>query len=81
MGPRPERLADMVDPALAPFAPFYVDLLAGPPGQLPQGGETVITFPNNHLGYAITWYGFAVVALVMLGAWAWRHRRGQVPPG
>ncbi|MHA6691796.1 SURF1 family protein [Devosia sp. A449] len=71
----PVRLAAMVDPALAPFAPFYVDLPAGPPGQLPQGGETVIEFPNNHLGYAYTWYGFAIVAVVMLGFWLRRQRR------
>lgn len=70
----PERLAEMVDPALAPFAPFYVDLPAGAPGELPQGGETVVTFPNNHLGYAVTWYGFAIVAVVMLGFWLWRQR-------
>ena len=72
----PERLAAMVDPALAPFAPFYVDLPAGPPGELPQGGETVIEFPNNHLGYAYTWYGFAIVAVVMLGFWFARERFG-----
>jgi surfeit locus 1 family protein len=70
----PARLAEMVDPALAPFAPFYVDLPAGPPGELPQGGETVVEFPNNHLGYAITWYGFAGVAVIMLGFWLWRER-------
>lgn len=70
----PERLAAMVDPALAPFAPFYVDLPAGPPGELPQGGETVVEFPNNHLGYAYTWCGFAIVAVVMLGFWFMRQR-------
>ncbi|WP_332701065.1 SURF1 family protein [Devosia sp.] len=70
----PGRLAAMVDPALAPFAPFYVDLPAGAPGELPQGGETVIEFPNNHLGYAYTWYGFAIVAVVMLGFWLARQR-------
>ena len=37
-------------------------------------GETVVEFPNNHLGYAYTWYGFAVVAVVMLGFWLWRQR-------
>lgn len=68
------RLAALVDPALAPFAPFYVDLPAGAPGELPQGGETVVEFPNNHLGYAYTWYGFAVVAVVMLGFWFARQR-------
>ena len=71
----PARLADMIDPALTPLAPFYVDLPAGPPGELPQGGETVIEFPNNHLGYAYTWYGFAIVAVVMLGFWLARQRK------
>ncbi|WP_316359115.1 SURF1 family protein [Devosia sp.] len=70
----PQRLAEMVDPALAPFAPFYVDLPAGPAGELPQGGETVVEFPNNHLGYAYTWYGFAIVAVVMLAFWLARQR-------
>ena len=72
----PDRLAALVDPALAPFAPFYVDLPAGAPGELPQGGETVVEFPNNHLGYAYTWFGFAIVAVVMLGYWLWRQRQG-----
>lgn len=72
----PASLAEMVDPALAPIAPFYVDMAAGPPGTLPQGGETVVEFPNNHFGYAMTWYGFAIVAIVMLGFWLWRQRRG-----
>ena len=72
----PARLAAMVDPAMAPFAPFYVDLPAGAPGELPQGGETVIAFPNNHLGYAYTWFGFAIVAVVMLGYWIARQRAG-----
>jgi surfeit locus 1 family protein len=69
------RLAVMIDPELAPIAPFYVDLPAGPPGELPQGGETVIEFPNNHLGYAYTWFGFAIVAVVMLGFWLWQQWR------
>jgi surfeit locus 1 family protein len=73
----PERLSAMVDPALAPFAPFYVDLPAGPAGELPQGGETVVEFPNNHLGYAYTWYGFAIVAVVMLGFWLVRERAAR----
>ena len=74
-----ERLAAMVDPALAPIAPFYVDLLAAGSGDLPQGGETVVSFTNNHFGYALTWYGFAIVAVVMLGFWLWRQRRAPVP--
>lgn len=77
----PERLAAMVDPALAPIAPFYVDLPAGGAGDLPQGGETVVSFTNNHFGYALTWYGFAIVALVMVGYWLWRQaRRPELRP-
>jgi surfeit locus 1 family protein len=72
----PQRLADLADPALAPFAPFTLDQGAGEPGTLPQGGETVIEFPNNHFGYALTWYGFAVLTPIMLGFWIWRQRRG-----
>jgi surfeit locus 1 family protein len=71
----PARLAAMVDPELAPIAPFYVDLLAGAEGDLPQGGETVVSFTNNHFGYALTWYGFAIVAVVMIGFWLARQYR------
>ena len=70
----PERLAVLFDPALAPFAPFTLDQAAGAPGTLPQGGETVVEFPNNHLGYAITWFGFAAITPVLLGFWIWRQR-------
>ena len=73
------RLAAMVDPSMAPFAPFYVDLPAAGEGDLPQGGETVVSFTNNHLGYAYTWYGFAIVAVVMLGAWLWRQSHRPLP--
>lgn len=70
-----ERLASLAGPALAPYAPIYVDLPAGDPGALPQGGETVVTFPNNHLGYALTWFGFALLTPIMLVFWLARRRR------
>ena len=43
-------------------APYIIDANFDPslPGGLPQGGETVVDFPNNHLGYAITWFGLAL---------------------
>ena len=43
-------------------APYIVDAVFDPalPGGLPQGGETIVDFPNNHLGYAITWFGLAL---------------------
>jgi surfeit locus 1 family protein len=44
--------------------PFFVD--AGPapnPGGWPKGGTTIIAFSNNHLQYAITWFGLAMACL------------------
>jgi len=54
--------------------PFTVD--AGPgraPGGWPVGGTTVVTMPNNHLQYAITWYGIGLVLVVMTGMMVWRR--------
>ncbi len=73
----PARLATMVGDLPQPVAPVYIDLPAGPPGALPQGGETVVEFPNNHLGYAITWYGFALLVPFLLFFWV---RRQATPP-
>jgi surfeit locus 1 family protein len=71
----PDRLAALADPALTPVAPIYVDLPAGDAGALPQGGETTVFFPNNHLGYAMTWFGFALLTPILLIVWVVRQRR------
>ncbi len=70
----PARLAALAGALPAPVAPIYVDLPAGPSGALPQGGETVVSFPNNHLGYAITWFGFAALIPPLLWFWVRRQR-------
>lgn len=31
------------------------------PGGYPKGGQTRVTFKNDHLGYALTWFGLAIV--------------------
>lgn len=69
-----ERLARLADGAPAPVAPIYVDLPASGSGVLPQGGETVVEFPNNHFGYALTWFGFALLTPVLLAFWLRRPR-------
>ena len=53
---------------------FSVDLDASetPPSGLPQAGETMMTFTNNHLQYAITWYGLAAALLAVFAAYAAR---------
>jgi len=75
-----ERLTALIDPTLAPVSQLYVDLPAGPPGALPQGGETVVEFPNNHLDYAGTWFCFAIITPIMLVIWIARQRRGKRKP-
>ena len=57
-------------------APFVIDQDAGQaPGGLPQGGETVLEFPNSHLSYALTWFGLALALLSVFTTWAWRQIR------
>ena len=70
---------------LPPVAPFFVDADADgeawqrPPADIaqrtsPVGGMTVVSFPNNHLVYAITWFA---LALMMAGAVWWVVRDGR----
>jgi surfeit locus 1 family protein len=45
-------------------APVIVEADATPnPGGWPRGGQTRVTFRNEHLQYAITWFGLAAVLL------------------
>jgi surfeit locus 1 family protein len=63
-----------------PVAPFTIDLLADatPQGGLPQAGETRMAFANNHLQYAITWYGLAAALLAVFASFVAHRRRGRV---
>ena len=62
--------------SLGPHAPFSVDADAGPdPMALPEGGETVLSFPNNHLSYAFTWFGTALALAGVFLAWAFSRGR------
>ena len=60
--------------------PFFIDANDAPvPGGWPVGGVTRIDLPNNHLQYAITWYGLAAVLVIIVGLFILRRMRG-VPP-
>lgn len=54
-------------------APYIIDARFDPtlPGGLPQAGETLIDFPNNHLQYALTWFGLAAGLAAVFGVFAW----------
>jgi surfeit locus 1 family protein len=58
-------------------APVVIEADATPnPGGLPRGGQTVINFRNQHLSYAVTWYGLAAV---LLGVWlAYHNSKGRI---
>jgi surfeit locus 1 family protein len=68
---------------LGPVAPFYVEQESPPPpGGLPHPGKLVVTLPDNHLQYALTWYGLALVLVVMFVSWAVANQRENAgPPG
>ncbi len=47
-------------------------------GSFPRTGTTIISFPNNHLQYAVTWYGLAL-ALLGVGSYFLYARRNTKP--
>ena len=50
---------------LGVVAPYFIDADAGPVADAwPRGGLTVISFPNNHLVYALTWFALALLGAV-----------------
>ncbi len=67
-----------LDQRLAAVAPFYVEQESPvPPGGLPQPGKLVVQLRNEHLQYAVTWYGLALVLVVVFVAWARSSGRAQ----
>ncbi len=58
-------------PAMAKAAgvhvvPVLIEADASPnPGGWPLGGQTRVDFPNDHLQYAITWFGLALALLAV----------------
>lgn len=57
-------------------APFYIEQEAPvPPGGLPHPAPLKVHLRNDHLQYAITWYGLAVVLVGMFAIWAGKRRR------
>jgi surfeit locus 1 family protein len=62
-----------------PVAPVYVEQEAPlPPGGLPRAGKIAPNLPNNHLQYAITWYGLAAVLVAVFAAWLRGRQRERL---
>ncbi len=52
---------------VATFAPFYIEASLDPraPPGAPIGGQTRFQLPDNHLGYAFTWFTLAIALAVI----------------
>ncbi|MEJ1157763.1 SURF1 family protein [Prosthecomicrobium sp. N25] len=77
-----KRIAAAVGLDPARIFPLTLDAAAvpAPPGGLPQGGETTMAFPNNHLQYAVTWYGLALTLVGVYIAFARARLKADDPP-
>jgi surfeit locus 1 family protein len=63
-------------PRRADVLPFFIDADGTPnPGGLPIGGVTMIDLPNNHLQYALTWYGLAAALAGVTALWLYGRRK------
>jgi len=52
--------------ALALAAPVIVEADKSPnPGGWPKGGQTIVNLPNDHMQYAITWFGLALGLIIV----------------
>ncbi|HEX7776586.1 MAG TPA: SURF1 family cytochrome oxidase biogenesis protein, partial [Parvibaculum sp.] len=61
---------------LGNVAPFYVEADATPnAGGLPVGGRTRVNIRNEHLQYAITWFGLALVLVGVYLSYHWSQGR------
>ena len=46
----------------------------------PRGGQTRLSMPNNHLQYAGTWFGLAIVLVIVSGLWHIRLLKNRTRP-
>jgi surfeit locus 1 family protein len=66
-----DPLAIAAAKGLPAVAPFYVEQESPvPPGGLPRPGKIVANLRNEHLQYALTWFGLALVLAVAFSVWA-----------
>ena len=72
----PLAIADAKGVGNGLLAPFYVEQESpAPPGGLPQPGKIAVRLRNDHLQYALTWYGLALVLLIVVIARAFSSHR------
>ena len=64
---------------LGAAAPFYLEAERQGDGLTPPAGvdarELIARIPDNHLSYALTWFGLALTLIGVFAAFAWQGRR------
>lgn len=64
-----------------PPASFYLEAEREGDGLTPPAGvdvrELIDRIPDNHLQYALTWFGLALTLLGVFSAYAWQTRKGS----
>jgi surfeit locus 1 family protein len=66
-----DHLAIAAAKGIGPVAPVYIEQeTPQPPDGLPRPGKVIASLPNSHLQYALTWYGLALVLVVVFVVWA-----------
>lgn len=78
-----EAMAVAMGQELTGLAPYSIDLDAAYSGTegLPQAGETIVRFKNDHLGYALTWFGLAATLVGVFATYCLSVlRRGPEAP-
>jgi surfeit locus 1 family protein len=59
-------------------APFFLEAEASDvPGGWPEGGQTRLSLTNNHLQYALTWFGLALCLVVVYAVFVFGQYRGK----
>ena len=69
---RPDEIAKAK--GLTRVAPFLIDADPMPsPAGWPKGGQTRLSMSNDHLQYALTWFGLALTLAAVFAGFAWRR--------
>jgi surfeit locus 1 family protein len=59
-----------------PVAPFYIDLEQPVPASgIPKPGPLQVHLKDDHMQYAITWFGLAGAVVIAFGVWLRAQRR------
>jgi surfeit locus 1 family protein len=61
-----------------PVAPFYIDLEQPVPASgIPKPGPLQVHLKDDHMQYAITWFGLAGAVVIAFGVWLFGQKRAS----